>query len=230
MRFLVQVKRAKYQLDHMHHDLQIQMKTLQKETLSSSYFLLRDASFHANAHTYMLLIGELMHFVNNLHNYLMDRCVYGEWEKMIEAIMNATTVNELRNVHLSYLTRLLDQCLLHPQGKVVSSQIRQILNICLQCVGAIRQWHRVGSQRVEWEGDQVKREEYETHFRMLDPENKILVQTLLHLEDLHRKFDKTNKFLHILLRSQQKRANDSFQHITEVLLRLDFNGFYLKGN
>ena len=64
------------------------------------------------------------------------------------------------------------------------------------------------------------------HSQMLDAESKALAQALIHLEDLQQKYDKTNKFLHILLRSQQKRADASVQHITEVLLRLDFNCFY----
>ena len=226
MRSLMQVKRAKHQLDHLHHEMRYQINILEKEANLHSYFLPRDADFRSHAHTYMLLIGELMHFVNNLHNYLMERCVYGEWDNMLEAIMKATTVTELRAFHLGYLMRLRDQCLLHPQGKVVSLQIRKILNISLQCVGAIRQWYRLGSQRVEWDGDQVHRTDKVPHSQMLDAESKALAQALIHLEDLQQKYDKTNKFLHILLRSQQKRADASVQHITEVLLRLDFNCFY----
>jgi hypothetical protein len=226
MRTLIQVKRVKYQLDNLHHELRHEIITLEKEAAGEVYFLPRDAEFRSHAHSNMLFIGRLMHFINNLHNYLMERCVYGEWDDMTQAMMEAASVDDLREVHLSYLRRLHEQCLLNPKAKVVAIQIRKILNISLQCVGAIKRWIRLGSQRVEWEGDQVRRQEHVPYSAMPIEENRGLTQSLIHLDDLQLRFKKTNEFLHILLATQIKRAHDSVQHITDVLLRLDYNHFY----
>ena len=133
--------------------------------------------------------------INNLHNYLMERCVYGEWDDMTQAMMEAASVDDLREVHLSYLRRLHEQCLLNPKAKVVAIQIRKILNISLQCVGAIKRWIRLGSQRVEWEGDQVRRQEHVPYSAMPIEENRGLTQSLIHLDDLQLRFKKTNEFL-----------------------------------
>ena len=79
---------------------------------------------------------------------------------------------------------------------------------------------------MEWEGDQVRRQEHVPYSAMPIEENRGLTQSLIHLDDLQLRFKKTNEFLHILLATQIKRAHDSVQHITDVLLRLDYNHFY----
>ena len=59
-------------------------------------------------------------------------------------------------------------------------------------------------------------------------ENRELTQALIHLNDLQHQFRKTNKFLHLLLTSLIKRAHGSYDHIKDVLLRLDYNFYYNK--
>ena len=116
--------------------------------------------------------------------------------------------------------------MLDPKTKVISDQIRKLLNISLQFMGALRRWLHLGCQDVEWKGDQVKYDLHLPYSSMTLNENRELTQALIHLSDLQHQFRKTNKFLHMLLASLIKRAHGSYDHIKDVLLRLDYNFYY----
>ena len=56
-----------------------------------------------------------------------------------------------------------------------------------------REW-AAERQRVEWEGDQVRRQEHVPYSAMPIEENRGLTQSLIHLDDLQLRFKKTNEF------------------------------------
>ena len=249
MSSLLQVKRVKYNLDYLHQNIRREIVAIEKRMHSknsntikisstdfdddhSQVYTPRDAQFKEHAHKYMLFIGELRHFANNLHNYLIETCVYGNssnsWNAVKKEIQEASSVDDLRYIHHKYLLALKRHCLLDPRTKVISDQIRKILNISLQCIGGIRRWHHLGSQGVEWKGDQVRYDEHLPYSTIKLNENRELTQALIHLNDLQHQFRKTNKFLHLLLTSLIKRAHGSYDHIKDVLLRLDYNFYYNK--
>ena len=98
--------------------------------------------------------------------------------------------------------------------------------MALQCIGSIRRWHYLGCQDVEWEGDQVRYSQHVPYSTMKLMENRDLTQALIHLSDLQHQFRKTNKFLHIMLISLVKRAHGTYDHVKDVLMRLDYNRYY----
>eukprot|EP00943_MAST-04B_sp_MAST-4B-sp1_P005791 g5791.t1 len=233
MSSLLRVKRVKYSVDALHQSIRNKIVAIDKKMLNNNHdkvYTPRDAQFKEHAHKYMLFVGELRHFANNLHNYLVESCVYGNssnsWDAVKTEIREASSVDDLRYTHFKYLSTLKRTCMLDPKTKVISDQIRKLLNISLHFMGAIRRWLRLGCQDVEWKGDQVRYDLHLPYTTITLNENRELTQALIHLSDLQHQFKKTNKFLHMLLASLIKRAHGSYDHIKDVLLRLDYNFYY----
>ena len=98
LRWLLQVKRCKFQLDAIHTLLRQTSRRIQKECLSSddgngggnTRVMHRDKDVMHRLHQCSMIVSEFLHFVNNVHVYMMDRAVRTEWSNFTEDIDNAS--------------------------------------------------------------------------------------------------------------------------------------------
>lgn len=120
MKLLLQVKRAKHALDSM-FVRQVHEAGPAEPGLS-----------RAASHDSMLFQAELMHFVNNLHYYLVNRVAYCGWPDFKAELERAPDLDTLSRAYHRYLRDVHDQCLLSAKAKYVMDAILKILDIVLE--------------------------------------------------------------------------------------------------
>ena len=184
-------------------------------------WLARDVELAGNAHKWGLLLMELMHFVNNLHVYLMDRCVRIEWEAFEASLTRtaAQSLDDLRARHFGLLDAICDACLLHPRSRVALQQVRKVLNVCLQACTCCRAFLEVAPARVEWTGARTDSG---------NADNARLAQVLARMRTLRTSFRRTNRFLIVLIRSHVRSSAGAASVLESILTMMDFSGFYCK--
>ena len=121
MRLLLQVKRAKHTLDGL----------FVRQAMDKSGIAVARTTPSAS-HEALLFQAELMHFVNNLHYYLMNRVAYGGWSGFKAELQRATELDAMAQAYRRYLIGVHDQCLLSPKARYVMDAILKILDIVLE--------------------------------------------------------------------------------------------------
>ena len=121
MRLLLQVKRAKHTLDGL----------FVQQAMDKSGIVVARTTPSAS-HEALLFQAELMHFVNNVHYYLMNRVAYGGWAAFKAELHRATELDTMAQTYRSYLIGVHDQCLLSPKARYVMDAILKILDIVLE--------------------------------------------------------------------------------------------------
>ncbi|KAL2611090.1 hypothetical protein R1flu_022782 [Riccia fluitans] len=116
MIFLLKVKRAKHALDKA-------CRLTWKNGVG-------DAVLHKQR---LLLQQKLMHFVNTLHQYVMDRVLYSAWVELSEGMSSAGSLDEVKSCHDSYLISIQRQCLVAPDKlwTLIASRVKTILGLAL---------------------------------------------------------------------------------------------------
>jgi gamma-tubulin complex component 5 len=95
MTFLMKVKRAKHALDK-----------------ACRWTWKNGGGDGAHNKQRLLLQQKLMHFVNTLHQYVMDRVLYSAWVELSEGMVAARSLDEVIACHDAYLISIQRQCLI----------------------------------------------------------------------------------------------------------------------
>lgn len=224
-RLLLQVKRAKYALDNL--------------------FVRRSAGMQEGSSTQSALLfqAELMHFVNNLHYYLMNRLAFGEWATFKSQLHRAEDMDTITALYWRYLTVVHDQCLLSPKAKYVMDAILKILDIVLETKQAKQQQqeeeeeqqqqqHTAAAAKEKEEGaedDEEKKEEGGMTKAYAGDGHSDITESFLRLQRQCSRFRRLHKLLMQVLSTVVAQGSDA-SHFEDLAMRLDFNGFYAKGH
>ena len=142
---------------------------------------------------------ELMHFISNLHSYLIYEAIMVSWEKLQQGLKSATSLDDLRTVHSNYQIQLMSYTLLHDECAEAKQIIDSVVKLAREyCVVQMRLLQLVEKRA----GEPEKILESLRH--VADNFHREVQALLATLEEQHLKFD----FLHFLG------------------LRLNFNRFY----
>ncbi|KAL0024129.1 hypothetical protein WJX77_000413 [Trebouxia sp. C0004] len=81
-----------------------------------------------------VLAHQLSHFVNTLHQFVMDRLLHGAWLALEQALEGAKSLEEVKAAHSRFVVAVQRQCLLAPDKtwKLIEGVVVQILNQVLQ--------------------------------------------------------------------------------------------------
>lgn len=117
MTFLMKVKRAKHALD----------KACRWTWKNGG----GDAAHHKQR---LLLQQKLMHFVNTLHQYVMDQVLYSSWLELSEGMASAGSLDEVIAYHDAYLVSIQRQCLVAPDKlwALIAGRVKAILGLALE--------------------------------------------------------------------------------------------------
>lgn len=195
LRLLLQVKRAKHTLDGLF------VRQAMGEASSEGLAFIQEG---------LLFQAELMHFVNNLHYYLMNRVAYGGWASFRAQLHRAADLDSIANLYRRYLIGVHDQCLLSPKAKYVMDAILKILDIVLEMKNQAlsADGGGGGSDRV---GDR--------------DDDSGCTEAYLRLQRQRSRFRRLHKLLLQVLSTVVSQGSDT-GHFEDLAMRLDFNRFY----
>ncbi|XP_067951525.1 gamma-tubulin complex component 5-like [Watersipora subatra] len=126
-RFLLQIKLAKYSLDHLKFsDLdQQQLFLLENEEEADT------ALEEVVKQDLYLLRMKLLHFVNGLHDYIMTMTLHASSNQLEERLGKAADLEDVISSHRAYLTLIYNRCFLHDSNKILHNCILSLLNSIL---------------------------------------------------------------------------------------------------
>ena len=87
-------------------------------------------------HRILLLRSWLLHFVGNIHSYLMTRVLHTTQLELQDVLREEAEhkINDLDDIiqcHNKYIERIHDRCFLHPSTSVLRQAVLKVLNTCL---------------------------------------------------------------------------------------------------
>ncbi|KAI4389907.1 hypothetical protein MLD38_002076 [Melastoma candidum] len=117
MGFLLKVKHAKYVLDKAR-------KWMWKAKGTTAY----------SSKRHLLLQHKLLHFIDAFHQYVMDRVYHSAWLELCEGMAAASSLDEVMEVHESYLLSIQRQCFVVPDKlwALIASRINSILGLAVE--------------------------------------------------------------------------------------------------
>ncbi|BBN01636.1 gamma-tubulin complex component 5 [Marchantia polymorpha subsp. ruderalis] len=186
MVFLLKVKRAKHALDKA-------CRWTWKNGVG-------DAALHKQR---LLLQQKLMHFVNTLHQYVMDRVLYSAWVELCEGMSSARSLDEVKSCHDSYLVSIQRQCLVAPDKlwTLIAGRVKTILGLALNYYSI---------QRVLCDGVGA---------------SAVSARCQLEIERVEKQFDECMVFL---MRVLSFRLNvGHFPHLADLVTRINYNYYYM---
>ena len=144
---------------------------------------------------------ELMHFVRIVEGYLVTQVVAGCWHWLEAQVPKAQHVNELRRAHDEYLDKALSRAFL--------AQSPQVLGCIVSCYKNIHRFHAI----------------LEAHANARLPQHAF-AQCVQQREQ----FQRSTRFLYSVLRRIETHSFSENTHVAELLVRLDYNGYYARGS
>ncbi|XP_020529750.1 gamma-tubulin complex component 5 isoform X2 [Amborella trichopoda] len=186
MNFLMKVKRAKFVLD------------------KARRWTWKDrGATNINQKRHLLLEQKLLHFVDAFHQYVMDRVLHSAWLELCEGMASAGSLDEVIEVHESYILSVQRQCFVAPDKlwAMIASRIRSILGLALD-------FHSI--QHTLCSGGAAP---------------AIKARCELEVDRVERQFDECIAFL---LRVLSFKLNvGHFPHLVDLVTRINYNYFYM---
>ena len=141
---------------------------------------------------------EMQHLTNTLQGYLITEVLDTCWIEFCSKLEAAKTVYELRTAHEEYILRALHRCFLGDKTKTVMSVIDPLLQLMLLFKSKVAQ---------------------------LDFENRIPTRSWNEVTKVVEDVRRHSDFLYTVLR---KLAQRGFQHMHDLVVRLDYNDFFIE--
>lgn len=194
-RFLVLIKRTMLVLCRLQHNLRRDVLTAQKEGDTTRPY--------ARMHKVNLMLIEHLHFISNLHAFVMHRLADVSWTQFTDEARKATRIDLVYDLHRAYLRRVCIQCLISPDTPNAPTRVMEAVHEMLEC-----SLHFRVLVIALWQNSQ--RNEEQTVERLWKS-----------LSAIHAKFTRASRFLLIML--SQRASLGGAKHLEDVLTRLDFN-------
>ncbi|XP_024017074.1 gamma-tubulin complex component 5 isoform X2 [Morus notabilis] len=185
MGFLLKVKRAKFLLDKARRWMWKGRGT---------------ATNYCKHH--WLVEQKLLHFVDAFHQYVMDRVYHSAWQDLCESMAAARSLDEVIEVHESYLLSIQRQCFVVPDKlwALIASRINSILGLALDFY-TVQQTLSGGAV------------------------SAIKAKCEMEIDRIEKQFDDCIAFLLRVLSFKLNVGN--FPHLADLVTRINYNYFYM---
>ena len=120
--FFWKIKRLEYSQDHQ----------IWRKFMSLSHSLKENFDYMRNKIQKSILFNQqILHFINNLHNFLALEVLEVEYKKLIELLPKVTNLNELEEYHEKFVENIIKKCLLNVENSVIFRKIINIFNLII---------------------------------------------------------------------------------------------------
>ncbi len=80
----------------------------------------------------ILFNQQVIHFINNLHNFLALEVLETQYKSIIEKLPNIKKLDELIDLHKNFVDNIISQCLLNQENSTLYKQIIQIFDLIVR--------------------------------------------------------------------------------------------------
>ncbi|KAK9804286.1 hypothetical protein WJX72_004797 [[Myrmecia] bisecta] len=152
-----------------------------------------------------VLAQEMGHFVNNLHQFVMERLLHGAWHQLQQDLDRARSLDEVTAAHGTFLDSVQRQCLLAPDKtwKLIEDAVFRILNLVLH-FAALQQALNKPQQGAAASATRVLQGE---------------------LAELQTAFRDRHRYLLKVLTAKTLKIG-GYSELHHLVMRLNFNSFY----
>ena len=175
-------------------------------------------------HRILLLRSWLLHFVGNVHSYLMTRVLHTT-QLELQGVLREEgdhKVNDLDDIikyHDKYIERIHDRCFLHQSASVLREAVIKVLNTCLElhghCTQFVNDYIRLplgqsdvesDDENVDLELQSLKTKKYHIYKSTKESGPDLVVSEKL-LNNFEGSYFRSHQFLATTLRSLAQKRN-----------------------
>nr|AAF79606.1 F5M15.11 [Arabidopsis thaliana] len=212
MGFLLKVKRAKYVLD--------KARRLMWKGKGSATKIRKH---------HCLLEQKLLNFVDAFHQYVMDRVYHTAWRELCEAMVKAGSLDEVIDVHETYLLSIQRQCFVVQEKlwAIIASRINMILGLALEFYSiqqTLSSGGAVSAIKARWEME----------IDRIEKQFEDCIAFLLRVRPLYPNFGAlfsclslVNMYYRNLQVLTSKKNVGHFPHLADLVTRINYNYHYM---
>ncbi|KAG7647004.1 Gamma tubulin complex component C-terminal [Arabidopsis thaliana x Arabidopsis arenosa] len=150
-----------------------------------------------------LLEQKLLNFVDAFHQYVMDRVYHTAWRELCEAMVKAGSLDEVIDVHETYLLSIQRQCFVVQEKlwAIIASRINMILGLALEFYSiqqTLSSGGAVSAIKARWE---------------------------MEIDRIEKQFEDCIAFLLRVLTSKMNVGH--FPHLADLVTRINYNYHYM---
>ena len=120
--FFWKIKRLEYSQDHQ----------IWRKFMTFSHSLKGNFDYMRNKIQKSILFNQqVLHFINNLHNFLALEVLETQYKKIIDILPKVSNLNELIDYHEKFVENIIRQCLLNEENSNILKKILNIFNIII---------------------------------------------------------------------------------------------------
>eukprot|EP00742_Colponemidia_sp_Colp-10_P010263 GILJ01011264.1.p1 GENE.GILJ01011264.1~~GILJ01011264.1.p1 ORF type:complete len:867 (-),score=164.52 GILJ01011264.1:142-2421(-) len=102
------------------------------QQMTAAHALDRVAEIRGDLHLCHLLRHEMLHFVSNLHNYLMLEVLETSWQDLQENLRQSSNLDELIAAHAAYLQTIVDKAVLNESTATIRMHLSKLFDLILR--------------------------------------------------------------------------------------------------
>nr|CAI5853815.1 unnamed protein product [Callosobruchus analis] len=112
----------------------LELKSLAKEMGKKEIYLMSSPQYRRLHHHRHIMT----HFVQTLQDYIVGEVLQASWDSFEKELCNATNLDELYSLHVSYVKKIIIMCMLHQKMAALKAVIHKIFVVVLKFYDYLR--------------------------------------------------------------------------------------------
>ncbi|CAH1993487.1 unnamed protein product [Acanthoscelides obtectus] len=129
-KFLLKLHRASWVLKKIF----LELKSLAKEMGEKEIYLMSSPQYRRLHHHRHIMT----HFIQTFQDYIVGEVLQASWESFERELPNATNLDELYSMHVSYVKKIIILCMLHQKMNALKTVIHKIFVVVLKFYDYLR--------------------------------------------------------------------------------------------
>ena len=172
-------------------------------------------------HSCQLVRYEILHFINNITNYLMFEVIEGSWNEFMLSLEKVRDLDELIRTHQQYVEALIKKAFLSHETEKLHQQLLKLVDLASRF--SKDQETLINSAKDEF-GRRKRLQSQQEHLR--DDETNAFPQ--ISSESIYDIKEIADKFLEGVQKFRDELAGTDKTHLKALSFRLDFNEYYTR--
>jgi len=209
--FFWKIKRLEYSQDHQ----------IWRKFMTFSHSLKGNFDYMRNKIQKSILFNQqVLHFINNLHNFLALEVLETQYKKIIEILPKVSNLNELIDYHEKFIENIIRQCLLNEENSDILKKILNIFDLIINFRTALDVLIRISLEEQFNNYNTTENNEEDDNNQSINLKKRFSNEAFYQISNLFEQFK--NEVYNLIISIQS--SNQSY--LKYLAMKLDYNYYY----
>ena len=168
----------------------------------------------------ILFNQQVLHFINNLHNFLALEVLETQYKKIIEILPKVSNLNELIDYHEKFIENIIRQCLLNEENSDILKKILNIFDLIINFRTALDVLIRISLEEQFNNYNTTENNEEDDNNQSINLKKRFSNEAFYQISNLFEQFK--NEVYNLIISIQS--SNQSY--LKYLAMKLDYNYYY----